>query len=522
LKPFCVVTKSGNVVKADVLDNYRMKGISKQLESDVFAERYEKDNLQKPLYPPLKMATLPELNTYHNRACRVKAGDVSGQGWSLYPLVENPSEEQKKKIEEFFKKQEEPIEDTIEKAQLDKELIGYLSIEVVREYNKFDGPVSKLKHIPAHTVRIHKSGDKFCQLWQGGTGTEDKVWFRKLNYEKDIKSKDGEENKESKGKDNERATELFWNVNYTPRSCFYGVPDITPAIGAITGDISRRDYNIAFFSNFGVPAYMVYIAGDFDPGEENPETKKTPLEEAIAEKFQEIAKNPHSVLILSVPTKTGGVGEVKIEVKPLSVEVKEASFRMYRIDNRNEIISAHGIPPYRIGVYETGELAGNLGQESTIIYNESIIKPRQRVYKNLINFYVLPSLEITDWEWELNSIDVTDIDKELERICKLVDKGMATPNEGITFIGEYFGIEVKSDNPAMDLHYYNGQPIDLGGFIPETEITSILQGMKDRLIEVFLDYVFKTSGNNAVRDRRITKAIASLQKDADSGDQRRK
>ena len=192
------------------------------------------------------------------------------------------------------------------------------------------------------------------------------------------------------------------------------------------------------------------------------------------------------------------------------------------MDNRNEIISAHGIPPYRIGVYETGQLAGNLGQESTIIYNESIIKPRQRVYKNLINFYVLPSLDITDWEWELNSIDVTDIDKELERIVKMVDKAMATPNEGLAFIGDYFGIEVCDDNPAMDLHYYNGQPIDMGGFIPETEITSILQGMKDKLIEVFLDYVSKTSGNNAVRDRRITKAIAGLQKDASRSDQGRK
>ncbi len=521
-KPFCIVTKSGDVIKTDVLDSYQMAGESKQLELDVFAERYEKDGLQKPLYTPLTMAKLMEINTYHMRACKVKAGDVSGQGWSLHPLVENPNEEQRKKTKEFFKKLKEPIEDTIEKAQLDKELIGYLSIEMAREYNKFDGPVSLLKHVPAHTVRIHKSGNKFCQLWQGGMGTESKVWFRKLNYKNDIRKKDGEEKKSGEYSKDERANELFWNVNYTPRSYFYGIPDITPAIGAITGDISRRDYNIAFFSNFGVPAYMVYITGDFDPGVEDPETKKTPLETAIAEKFQEIAKNPHSVLILSVPKREGGMGEVTIKIEPLSVEVKEASFRMYRMDNRNEIISAHGIPPYRIGVYETGQLAGNLGQESTIIYNESIIKPRQRVYKNLINFYVLPSLDITDWEWELNSIDVTDIDKELERIVKMVDKAMATPNEGLAFIGDYFGIEVCDDNPAMDLHYYNGQPIDMGGFIPETEITSILQGMKDKLIEVFLDYVSKTSGNNAVRDRRITKAIAGLQKDASKGNQGRK
>jgi PBSX family phage portal protein len=520
-KPFCIVTKAGNTVRTDVLDSYQITGQSKQLESDVFAEKYELYGLQKPLYNPLVMAKLMEISTYHMRACKVKAGDVSGQGWSLYPLVENPGEEQKTKIEEFFKKQSEPIEDTIEKAQLDKELIGYLSIEVIREYNNFGGPISLLKHIPAHTCRIHKGGNKFCQSWQGSMSIEERVWFRKLNYGKDIKKVDGTEKESGEYTKEERANEIFWNVNYTPRSCFYGIPDITPAIGAITGDISRRDYNISFFTNYGVPAYMVYITGDFDPGEEDPETKKNPLEEKITEKFQEIVKNPHSVMILAVPTKTG-MGEVAVEVKPLSVEVKEASFRMYRIDNRNEIISAHGIPPYRIGVYETGELAGNLGQESTIIYNESIIKPRQKVYKNLINFYVLPSLEITDWEWELNSIDVTDVDKELERIAILVDKAMATPNEGIAFIGDYFGIEVRDDNPAMDLHYYNGQPIDLGGFVPASEITSVLQGMKEKLIEVFMDYVSKTSGSNVVRDRRIVKAIADLQKDSSRSNQRRK
>jgi len=522
VKPFCVVTKSGNVVKTDILNNYQVAGQSKQLELDAFADRYEKDGLQRPLYNPLTMAKLMEINTYHMRACKVKAGDVSGQGWSLYPLVEEPDQDQKKKIEEFFKGQGELIEDTIEKAQLDKELVGYMAIEIIREYNNFDSPISGLKHIPAHTVRMHKSGNKFCQVWSGSMGTEKKVWFRKLNYEKDIRKEDGIEKESGRYSEQERANEIFWNVNYTPRSCFYGIPDIVPAIGAVTGDVSRRDYNISFFSNYGVPAYMVYITGDFDPGEEDPETKKTPLEEAIAEKFQEIAKNPHSVLILSVPKREGGIGEVTVKIEPLSTEVKEASFRMYRTDNRDEVISAHGIPPYRIGVYETGSLAGNLGQESTIIYNESIIKPRQRVFANLINYYVLPSLGITDWEWELNPIDVTDIDKELDRIIKLVDKGMATPNEGISFIGDYFGVEVKDDNPAMDLHYYNGNPIDLGGFIPETEITDILQGMKDKLIEVFMDYVSKTSGNDAVRDRRIIKAIASLQKDADKSNQRRK
>jgi len=48
-----------------------------------------------------------------------------------------------------------------------------------------------------------------------------------------------------------------------------------------------------------------------------------------------------------VPTMEGQ-GEVNIEFKPLSTEVKEASFRLFRQDNRDEILAAHGVPPYRM------------------------------------------------------------------------------------------------------------------------------------------------------------------------------
>jgi len=283
--PYCVVTNRAEVIKTDVLAGYQTAE-SKQLGKDVFANAdYNEGSLVKPLYEPLTMAKLLEINTYHMRACRTKAEDVAGNGWKLVPLVDKPSDEQKEAIEEFIKGQEEGLEETIKKTQLDKELVGFFSMEIAREENAFDGPVNQIRHIPAHTVRIHKEGNKFCQARDNK-----KNWFRLFDYEKDVKRDTGaEETGKSLDKDT-RGNEIIWNVNYTPRSCFYGIPDITPAIGAITGDISRRDYNIAFFNNYGVPAYMVSICGDFDPGDKDPDTGKTELVKNIEEKFKEVIR----------------------------------------------------------------------------------------------------------------------------------------------------------------------------------------------------------------------------------------
>lgn len=505
-----VVTKKGKVVKQDVLNGY-ITSESKQLEKDVFADlkAYEQNDLIQPLYDPLSLANLLELNTYHMRACRTKAEDVAGNGWRLSPKVENANEKQKKKAEGFIDKQKVPIETTIKKLQLDKELTGYFGMEIIREYNAFDGAVDQIVHIPAHTIRIHESGNKYCQY-----RNNKKVWFRDFNYKEDIDYKTGEFKKAKSLSPEERGTEVRWSVNYTPRSFYYGIPDIVPAIGAITGDMSRRDYNIAFFSNYGIPAYLVTVTGDFDSGKTDPETGKNEVMKAIEEKFKEIVNNPQSIMVLTIPTSNNSVGgKVEIKIDPLSVEVKDASFRLYRSDNRDEIIGAHGMPPYRMGIYETGQLAGNLGRESTVIYYSSIIQPRQNVFNQIMNLDILPTLEITDWWFELESIDLTEIDKDVERSIKLILTGMMTPNQAIKYCGKFFGLEEVQDNPAMDFHYIQGKPIDSAGLIPESEITGALNGIKNKLIEGLIDYVSKNNNGNPDRDRRLTKAITDIEKD---------
>ncbi|MFA5542860.1 MAG: phage portal protein [Bacilli bacterium] len=478
-KPFCYVLKTGHTVRGDILEQYSIKGKgdeSKQIP-DTFSESYSGQGLKQPLYNPEALANLLELNTYHYRACKTKARDTAGLGWYLEALTDNPDEKKRKELDEFFSDLNPPLSSVLDRAMLDYESIGYGALELIREDYKPDGKVSNLVHIPAHTLRIHGSGNKFCQI----RGNK-KRWFKLAEYGKDVDCNTGIEYEMNSLTGERRATEIIWIINYTPRSDYYGLPDIIPAMGAIYGDISRRDYNIAFFDNFGVPAYAVFVSGNFDPGEEDPETGKTPMEESIEEHFKELAKNPHSVMVLSVPS-SGGEGEVKIEFKPLSVEIKEASFRLYRQDNRDEILAAHGVPPYRCGIAETGSLGGSTAQESTEIYKMSVIQPRQEVLENLINLYIVwNSFEADGWMFKLAEIDTSDEKHDVDMMSKIFEKGAITPNQIIRHFKDRFGLE-ESNHPAMNAHYVSGNPIDLDIDLG-SDVEKVLKSLYDDILGV--------------------------------------
>ncbi|MDI6840443.1 MAG: phage portal protein [bacterium] len=499
-KPFAFVTKNGRVVREDILEQYANKSASKQLPADMFTDSYNQHGLVQPLYNPEALARILELNTYHYRACKTKARDVAGLGWQIIPLVDKPNESMQTMLEDFFSDLSEPVSKTFDKVMFDYEAIGYGAAELTRVDYKHDGEPADLVHIPAHTLRVHRDGNRFVQV--RGSKTR---WFKRIGFEHDVDFETGHIKELGSLAPERRATEIFWVVNYTPRSDYYGLPDVIPALGAIHGDAARRDYNIAFFDNWGVPAYAVFITGNFDPGELD-EDGKSEFEKSIEEHFNELSKSPHSTLIMSIPT-IDGRGEVEIEFKPLSVDVKEASFRLYRKDNRDEVLAAHGVPPYRMGIAETGSLGGNTAQESTEIYKRSVVEPRQEMLEGLINKHILyDGFEAFDFEFKFAEIDTSDEKHDMEIAIKLFDKAAMTPNQLILHFGERFGLD-RVEHPAMDAHYLNGKPITLEVDVaPELEAT--LMSLQERLLEVAEKYA--DSDKDGTGDREIIDVIKSF------------
>jgi len=473
-EPVAIITRGNKVVSGAVLKEYATKPKSKQLSLDAFRKQYGRLGLVEPHYRLEQLAQLMEHNTFHSRCVKTKAHDTAGLGWEIKTaedLEGEASSEQYKSLYVFLSSQWAPLTVSLTRMMTDYESIGNGYLEVIREDYRPEALVAVIKHIPGHTVRLHKSHNKFCQV----RGNK-KAWFKQVGYEKDVHRGTGEEKELGKIEADARANEILHFASYTSRSDYYGVPDVLPALGAILGTIAARDYNIKFFSNFGIPAYAVYITGDYDLGEPD-ENGEYALTKQVKKYFNDLQGEPHSTLILGVPSDVGGSVEVKIQ--PLAVEVKDASFRLYRKDNRDEILSAHGVPPYRAGIAETGSLGGSTAKESTRIYIESVINPRQEMIEQYFDHFILPSMEITDWRFQLKEIDTSREEHDLEVAGMLFDKGSMKPNDLIRFFGKRFGLEPDEKNEALEAYYIVGQRID-----GEPEAITAVQSLHERLVEI--------------------------------------
>lgn len=482
------VLEDGEVISQSYLDKYAIKsGESKQIPSDVFDKKYSGNGIIEPLYSLEGLAQLLELNTYHYRAVKTKARDTAGLGYILEPHegVEKPSQEQKDAAQKFFDNIN-PVDTLTEindKVMVDYEATGNGYFEIVRK----DGEIVGLEHVPSHTMRVYYDLDKFVQI-RG----DEKVWFKRYGLNKDVHSETGDYHEFDSLDKSVRATEIMHIKNYTSRSDYYGVPDVLPALSAILGDQERQEYNTSFFDNHAIPAYAVTVTG----AELDEDTERQ------IQKFfqQDVKKANHSTLVLTAKKSQDDTSgdPIKFDFQALSTDVKEASFRMFRQDNRDEILSAHGVPPYRAGITVEGQMGGSSAEESTEIYKQSIIKPRQEMLESRIDRFLLhEGLEITDWCFRFAEIDTRDIDKELSRTKSEFDMGMYSPN----MLREMKG-EERIDDPNMDRHFISGQPIDT----THEDTQAIMHGMKSLHQDLILA---ATKDSNSVPNKAAIKQSGS-------------
>lgn len=358
---------------------------------------------QEGLLPhPYEYSTLVELQencTYFDACVRQIAQDVVGAGWEFVPREEGGKVPDSERLlcEKLFgdtNSEGDTFDETLERLIIDWEMFGQFALEVGREGDTING----LFHMPAYSIYIHKDRDKFVQKLH-----EKKRWFKNFGEEGDLDEKTGRPAKENA----EAAHEIIFHRNYSLRSTYYGQPPILPSVGAVIGSINVRNYNLSFFDNYGVPAAMVTLEGEWDEG------SCKHISDFIDTEIKR-TENAHKTIVLELPE--GG----KVEWNPIVVEVKEGSFQFYFKSQRDEIMSTYKMPPYRIGIAEEGSLGGNVAFESTKIYNQSVIQPLKNLVGALFSDTLIrEGLECQATILRFKKMDTRDIDALAKRWEKL-------------------------------------------------------------------------------------------------------
>lgn len=396
------------------------KPLSYAMASDEFSTFYEEEGLVKPLYDFNRLARLMELDTFHNRCVQQKATDLVELGYDIepFPDVNEPDVTQLNIINDFIKKAPErgsTFIDVCKEMAIDYWSLANSQMEVGRNGKLIP---SLIAHIPMKTVRYHQDKLQICQIRK-----QDKVWFDVFEPDRMTPS---------------ARHEAIIFRDFSVRSSYYGLPCILPAISAILGIASAKEFNLKFFDNNAIPAYVVIV--------KNAEMSEK-LKDAIKYFFRrEVKGNPHQTLMLNLQKVIGTEGDASIEFKALATEVKEASFKLFRKDMRDEILIAHGIPGYHVDVIEIGALGENVANKSIENYRDSVIEPKQRALEEKINllfeevvkktFITLgKTFERMHYVLKFKDIDLSDPFKLAEMAEKLVKAYIMTINDARKMIG---------------------------------------------------------------------------------------
>ncbi len=367
-------------------------------------------------FDPSTMLVLHDNNPYFGSTVGQIAVDVAGLGYSL--ILRDGGNEDKdelRKAEEFLESPdgENTFHEVCKRWVVDWGWCGWAGFETRRDGR---GLVSKVNHIPSKNLWVDKDGNKYAERARTKI-----TWFNKYDREldpdkrrDDISSETGTlEGLTSKNK----ANEVIFYKKYYPGNPHYGVPNIYPSVGSVMGMIGSLEFNLAFFNNFGIPAYFILLEGDWDEK----------AEKIVTDFLKECknANNAHKTMVFTTPEGC------KLTTIPVAAKVEEGSFSIFHKIWKEEILIAYRMPEYRLGIAVLGSLGGHLATEMTEIYKQSIVEPLQtileHIFSNLIFKY---GMKIMNYRIKFKDMETRDLDTEIERTTDLVRFGLLHRNDG--------------------------------------------------------------------------------------------
>lgn len=351
-----------------------------------------------------------EINTWHQRAIRLKAATAVGLGYDIIGEDEKPIEKDKEPQDERYR----AFRDLLKKPNSDyrfsklavRQVIDYLGtgntfMEIVR--NNVQNP-AELYHARVKNMRAGYDNKYYYQIINGAV----KQKFLKFGL----------------GKADAKMNEMIHYRNYDPRSDYYGLPEWQPAMIAALLDRSAAEFNIRMFENDLMLKWIFFMIG----AELGKDAKQT-LKDFIENNYTG-TKNAGRAAFIPIPD-----GEnVNIEAKNLMGDgpSRDMSYAALREQARDEMISAHGVPPRLMGIMAAGQLGGGGELEGQLkMFKETVVVPLKEDMEEMFN--TIP--EKMEWPYRIRfrEFDITTSKEDRSfwsAIPGLVMSGILTEDEG--------------------------------------------------------------------------------------------
>ena len=424
-----------------------------------------------PQYPLDFLAGLLNMNTYHEECCDLVSMYTTKYGYDIEIATGADLEDGNAVREEVFNWLNTMPVSLIGEINLlayDFEAIGCCGIEKILSP---DAPheLQYYKHFDILNCKLTTDGKKVVQE-VGGKRRYFLLESYNLMHPDDpaeINKYDGTIHPKGTLSRDLVGNEVIWIRKYKTGMDNYGSSKISKALDVIETEVGRANFIKKFFVNYGLPAFVVTVTGNFKQYEQNrynadgtinddfDETKT--LEYEIGQKLKKMILNPYSAMVLTLPSDSQFGNEVKVEITPLNNDVKEASFRLLREDNKKEVCDAHGISSDLIGTTQVGSLGGNTLETDLNSFVNDKIRPIQILIENAITPSIRERFGTDIIQYRLNNSRAEDKDKKLDRILKLGNAGLMTRREQQLALGSEFGITTDSDNEYLDLYLINGR-----------------------------------------------------------------
>lgn len=427
----------------------------------------------EPPYDPSALAAFTETNETHSACIEKKSRWEVGFGFDLVPTVDDPSEAEKKTLEDFWFSSDSEWKTGPERTpsstptkvlktgRKDFREVGWECLEVIRAN---DGSPKGLAQVPATEVRHRRVEETDSEtgetLVSRGRGYVQVKGRQKRYYGEagDIKERNIAVDSESgdvgsvENTDNV-ANELIFIPNESNIEPYYGIPNWISAVQTMAGDQAAKEYNRDFFEHNRIPYYAIKVTGG----------KLTDQSRRDLEKlFQGFDSNGnhHRVAILEAEKFATTEAEydyldedadgIEIELEPVGAETNDddMSFQDFRMHNEHEIAKVHEVPELLINRAENSNRSN--AREWVADFANNVIAPEQVEHaKQLYEIIHKTLLECPDWTLEFELRGARNREREVDIASKKISasQGWITVGE----VREELGLDPFGDERDNEL-----------------------------------------------------------------------